>query len=867
MKTSSSQPGFPLILILTFAVLAGAILAGGYSFYVDQERLARQSTEDALQVVARFKTNQVIQWRAERLGDATVIMENTIAADEFAQWLTTPTPELTETLLRWLRSIQEAYSYRDVLLLDAQGNQRLSALATQEPVPATTQATVAAALRDRRALMTDLYQPANGGSPRLDVVAPLFLSQTGQQQPAGAMVLDVDARQFLYPLIQSWPLPRGSAETLLVERQGDQVLFLNDLRYEQNTALRLMIPLSQLDLPAVQAVQNVTGIVVGRDYRGVEVVAALQPVSGTSWYMVAKQDAAEVFAAGRSRGALILGLMSGLLVITLGGVSLVWQRQRSRHYRTLYETEVKRRKAEAQLEEQYILLNGVMQGTSDAIAVKDLDGRYLLVNPAREKLIGRPAAEILGRDSAAVLPADFARELMKADRQAVESGETVVTEQSVIVDGEMRHYVITTNPLRYGSQITGEISVAHDITGRKQMEERLRESTKQNAFLAELIEASSQPFAVGYPDGQMGLCNSAYLALVGYAREELEAIDWAHDLTPPEWLPIERAKLAELEQSGRTVRYEKEYIRKDGTRVPVELFAHVGRDDEGQVKYYYTFLTDISDRQRAEAAREELLRELRQQTTDLEDLLYVSSHDLRSPLVNIQGFSQRLEKAAAELRSLFETEPDDENLRHEGLSIVRDQMPTALHYIVASVQKMDALINGLLQTSRLGRLPIHLTRLNMNALIDIVADAHAYQIDQTHAQIEIDDLPSCWGDAVQINQVFANLVDNALKYRDGDRPLTIHVSGWEEDDRVVYCVEDTGQGIKPEHHDRIWRLFYRLEPRGSVTGDGLGLATVRLIVQRHRGQAWLESKLGRGSRFFVALPIHKPANISPETEG
>jgi PAS domain S-box-containing protein len=138
-------------------------------------------------------------------------------------------------------------------------------------------------------------------------------------------------------------------------------------------------------------------------------------------------------------------------------------------------------------------------------------------------------------------------------------------------------------------------------------------SQKQNEFLANIVEASSQAFGVGYPDGLLGLTNKAFEQLTGYSGEELRAIDWAKTLTPPEWLEIEQHKLDELHHTGLPVRYEKEYIRKDGSRVPIELLVHLVSDAEGKPLYYYSFITDISERKRAEdelRKRQNLLNEM-----------------------------------------------------------------------------------------------------------------------------------------------------------------------------------------------------------------------------------------------------------------
>ena len=141
-------------------------------------------------------------------------------------------------------------------------------------------------------------------------------------------------------------------------------------------------------------------------------------------------------------------------------------------------------------------------------------------------------------------------------------------------------------------------------------QEELRESQRQAALLADLMESSSQPFGTGFPDGRMGMCNTAFPRLLGYSKEEFFALNWGKDLTPPEWLEKEAAILEELHRTGQPVRYEKEYRRKDGTRVPVELLVHLRRDEQGEPSYYYAFITDITERKRAEEALRESREDL-----------------------------------------------------------------------------------------------------------------------------------------------------------------------------------------------------------------------------------------------------------------
>ena len=138
-------------------------------------------------------------------------------------------------------------------------------------------------------------------------------------------------------------------------------------------------------------------------------------------------------------------------------------------------------------------------------------------------------------------------------------------------------------------------------------EEKLVKSKKDEALLINLLEKSSQPFGVGYPDGRLGLVNNAFEELTGYSREELKNVDWSKILTPPEFQEMENTKLEELQRTGKPVKYEKEYIRKDGSRVPIELYVHIAKKEDGTPEYYYSFILDITERKRTEKERQELL--------------------------------------------------------------------------------------------------------------------------------------------------------------------------------------------------------------------------------------------------------------------
>jgi signal transduction histidine kinase len=245
-------------------------------------------------------------------------------------------------------------------------------------------------------------------------------------------------------------------------------------------------------------------------------------------------------------------------------------------------------------------------------------------------------------------------------------------------------------------------------------------------------------------------------------------------------------------------------------------------------------------------------RHLQAQNEELESVIYVTSHDLRSPLVNIQGFSHELTASLAELRKSLPTPTQPQAW------LLDEDIPEALRYISTSASRMDRLLNGLLQLSRLGRTPLRARPIDMNAMMREIADGMEFELREAGATVELGDLPPCIGDADQLRQVFANLLGNAIKYR-AERPLHVSVRGSTDGKWLCYRVEDNGSGIHQDHHFQVFQIFHRLDPKGPIPGEGLGLTIVQRVVARHEGRIELESTFGEGSAFSVFLPVRPSA--------
>jgi len=270
-------------LIPAISLVILALFAGGAWLYVVQRDRVQAAAEENLDAIARLKVDQIVQWRNERLGDAAVLMENPYSSEALARWISGNRGDGTEQVLALFRSLRAHYRYSDIILVDPSGRMLLSLNGQTGNLGKEVSQAVGDSLRERRPLLSDLYAGTGEGVPHLDAIA-LLRAGNGNDSRAlgaksaeyvGAVILRCDAKDFLYPLLQSWPLPSRSGETLLVRRDGGDVLYLNDLLHQAHTALSLRIPLSRKDTPAVAAVMGKQGVFYGKDYRGVRVMAAL----------------------------------------------------------------------------------------------------------------------------------------------------------------------------------------------------------------------------------------------------------------------------------------------------------------------------------------------------------------------------------------------------------------------------------------------------------------------------------------------------------------------------------------------------------------------------------------------------------------
>jgi len=262
-------------------------------------------------------------------------------------------------------------------------------------------------------------------------------------------------------------------------------------------------------------------------------------------------------------------------------------------------------------------------------------------------------------------------------------------------------------------------------------------------------------------------------------------------------------------------------------------------------------LLDINEN--LEARIEERTAELREANNEIQRFAYIVSHDLRSPLVNIMGFTAEIEAIKNDIfDQLPVAEENDTEASRKTVELSRD-FDESLGFIKGSIGKMDRLINSILKLSREGQRTFKPEYVSMDQLIRSITDAVAHQAAEKEVEITVEALPPLKSDRLALEQIFSNLVDNALKYTAPGRPGHVRIRGRAEHLRVVYEVEDNGRGIAPEDHQRVFDLFRRAGEQDQK-GEGIGLAHSRALVRRLGGYMTLKSELGKGSTFIVTLP-------------
>jgi PAS domain S-box-containing protein len=504
-----------------------------------------------------------------------------------------------------------------------------------------------------------------------------------------------------------------------------------------------------------------------------------------------------------------------------------------------------RRRAEEALRESEQKLRATFEQAAVGIVTTDLNGKFEEVNQRFSEILGYTQEELLKLTfQALTFPEDLPSTEENVNRLlAGQIADFAMEKRYIRKDGTLVWALATVTLLKDASgQPRQLLGVIEDITSRKKAEEA-------SLRLSAVVESSDDAIVSKTLNGIITSWNKSAERIFGYEAHEIVGLPIS-TLFPPDRLDEEQDILTRLKRGERIDHYETERIRKDGTLLDVSLTVSPIKDSNGRIIGASKIARDITGRKRAEKAlqdaqiklslhAEELEKEVVQRTAhlnqsiqSLESLCYTIAHDLRAPLRAVQGFT--------------------EVILEEYAPAFDDEGKLLATRIMTAATRMDALIRDLLEYAKLSHVDLPCGTLDLNIVVQKVIENLSQEIIFKNAQISVQPLPQIWGNPTIVDQIFTNILSNALKFVEkGVMPvIEIWAESAERGPRVF--IKDNGIGIAVEHHARIFEMFQRLhENEKQFSGTGVGLAIVKKGVERIGGEVSLDARMMNGSCFCL----------------
>jgi PAS domain S-box-containing protein len=598
-----SKITIPWMILFSFLIFAVGLIVISRLYYRSQVTRINQEAQESLTAISILKMRQIEQWHRERLGNANQVVYNNPLLKSLEQYITDKNqPETEADIMKWAKYMAERLDYNGVFIYDTLFNSRLATTQSESVLATVTKIVCGEVLKDLKVRITDLYTNGYSGRPALDIVIPLVLNITKQSRPFGIIVLRIDPAKTLFPLIQSWPTPSKTAETLLIRKESDSVLYLNDLRHIQNTALNLKLPLSDKNLPATMAVNGYTGVVEGIDYRKVSVVGYVSSIPGLNWFMVAKVDKEEI-QAPLKEFSFISVIVTVLLILIVASILLFWiLNQQLNQSRVSLKNELARK----QLDEALIISESryrrLFEAAGDGILILEAEtGLIVDVNPYLVEMLGVTREQFLKKS---IWEIGFFKDIAANKDKFLElqQKEYVRYEDLPLEteDGRSFHVEFVSSLYMVNDYPVIQCNI-RDISKRKEMEDKLREwnnqfrklSTNAPGMIFQFTRRLDGTYCV--PIASEGIKNI-------YGLSPADVID--------DFSPITKVVLPEdLDRLVRDIEYSAEHLtlfdcdfRAQIPGKPVKWLntkSSPEKLENGSITWY-GFIADITERKRAE---------------------------------------------------------------------------------------------------------------------------------------------------------------------------------------------------------------------------------------------------------------------------
>ncbi|MCL4384793.1 MAG: ATP-binding protein [Actinobacteria bacterium] len=462
------------ILFLIFLIISSALIFSGYYYYQVQKNNLKISTQNQIQSIAHLKVEEINIWRNERLNDAYFYYNNEIISNFIKQYLKNPEDKNLNELI-YNSIIKSVLLYKTdfdkVFLFDKLGKQISSYPSKNEIfLLSKIKNDFLNALQTKQIQFSDFYREEYSSKAYIAIIVPI-LDMQNNKDVIGVLLLRIDPEKFLYPFIQTWPTEDKTAETLLIKKEGNEIVFLNELKFQKNTALNLRIPLDKTEVPAVQAALGYKGSMEGIDYRGNEVFAYIDKIPDSPWFIVAKINKSEAYSPLRESLTFLVLFIFTLIVSLFFILSFIWRRQTAIFYKIRYENE----------KEKAWLQKILTQSLNEIYIFNNKDYKFIYFNDTACNNIGYSSDELYNMTPVDIKP-EFTMESFKALVQPLinkEKEKILFDTVHKRKDGTLYNVEVHLQYMDRGNNDFVFVAIINDITERKKMEEELKRSNTE----------------------------------------------------------------------------------------------------------------------------------------------------------------------------------------------------------------------------------------------------------------------------------------------------------------------------------------------------------------------------------------------------
>lgn len=855
-------------LLLQVAITVVVLVTGAIFFLKYETEHIRLDKYDDLEIIATLKTEELSNCISKELAYAELLSKNFFILDIVEKYLLYGSARIKKDFSNYFEDILKFHRLKNIIITTAEGNVLISDSNSKPKLEPPLIAAIRRSVKSKTTVSTNLFFSDSQKNISFDIVTPVA---DNEGRIKAVLVLREDVDSLINSVINTWPVKSESGECIIVERDGNYVRFLSNLKFLENTALKRRIPLSETKVPAVQAVLGKIGIFEGIDYRGVDVIADLRSVAGTNWFMVCKLDKAEVFEELNYRKTISVILIFILFFFATNFFALLHYSRSRKHYMQLYEKEKEIRAVNEKF-------RATLYSIGEGVITTDTDAKIKQINHVAEELTGWEEKEAIGKTIHEVFtitnrnPGN--KEANPVD-SVIKNGDIIVlTNQTILVsrNGSKFQIAIIAAPIKEkNGNISGAVLAFRDQTEEYNSQLRLAESEKKFKMIFEM-----SPDAITITklsDGKLIEFNKGFCSLTGFSREEVLG-KTASDLGI--WLhPSEREELIKELCSNEMVHsMEMNLHRKDGSILACYLSACVV-DIQGE-KYILSVNRNVNEKIQS-------VREVERYRDHLEELINLRTSELNIANRKLLAEIEKEKEVEAKLEETLEKEIELNRLKSRFIATTSHEFRTPLTIILSSAELIQRNMHRLteekiaeysiriknsvfyltklmediiiLNKANSGKLKYEPRTINLREICDEALEASLLYAKEDH-KVFFDYHPEETEfilDERLMKFILSNILCNAFKFSPDGGLVSFIVQNHEKE--LIFKIEDEGIGIPDEDKTFLFEPFQRSSNCEDIPGTGLGLSIAQKAAELQKGKISLVSKLTKGTVFEVRIPI------------